>query len=74
MSSCGNGGVPASLPWANVNSAALWKLVSFLEEPENFPKLFGGKIPNFYSEFNDLAGGLNVGTRRKSERPNKEID
>ena len=29
------------LPWASDNNAAVWKLVSALEEPENRRKLFG---------------------------------
>ena len=40
----GNGGAPGPLPWADDNSAAIWKLVSLLEEPENRCKLLG-KVP-----------------------------
>jgi hypothetical protein len=29
------------LPWASDDNAAVWKLVSLLEEPENRRKLFG---------------------------------
>ena len=29
------------LPWASDNNAAVWALVSLLEEPENRRKLFG---------------------------------
>lgn len=29
------------LPWASDNNAAVWKLVSALEDPENRRKLFG---------------------------------
>ena len=68
MTSCGNGGVLALLPWANNNNVTVWKLISLLEEPESLRKLFGGKIPNFCSELNELAGWLNGGTKRKSQK------
>ena len=41
MPAGGNGGTLAPLPWANDDSAAIWKLVSLLEEPETHHKLFG---------------------------------
>lgn len=36
----GDGGLP-QLPWANDNNAAVWELVSALEDLENRRKLFG---------------------------------
>ena len=50
MTGGGNGGVLPPLPWANENSAAIWKLVSLLEEPETRRKLFG-KDPSEVSLF-----------------------
>lgn len=33
--------LPTNLPWTSDNNAAIWKLVSLLEEPETRRKLFG---------------------------------
>ena len=52
----GTRGGPPPLPWADDNNAAIWKLVSLLEEPENRRKLFG-KDP---SEVKSTQFKLNV--------------
>jgi hypothetical protein len=51
------------LPWASDENAAVWKLVSLLEEPENRRKLFGKEpsevsITYFISKYFWLNSGL----------------
>jgi len=41
MARRGNQETLQQLPWAGDNNAAVWRLVSALEDPENRRKLFG---------------------------------
>lgn len=55
-----NGGALPSLPWADDNNAAVWKLVSLLEEPENRHRIFGRDPSEVKSIYSILTMILNL--------------